>query len=105
MQENRCICCGAVIPEGMQVCPECRVEQESEAPEYSLIILQKEGQEKRKEMPIILSFLIAAGKYILIGLAWMALEKHFYGEVQPRIVDDIIGLILFFYILKGEILQ
>lgn len=56
-------------------------------------------------MPIILSFLIAAGKYMLIGLAWMALEKHFYGEVQPRIVDDIIGLILFFYILKGEILQ
>lgn len=28
MQENRCICCGAVIPEGMQVCPECREEQE-----------------------------------------------------------------------------
>lgn len=55
-------------------------------------------------MPIILSFLIAAGKYMLIGLAWMALEKHFYGEVQPRIVDDIIGLVLFFYILKGEIL-
>lgn len=73
--------------------------------EYSFIVLQKEGQEERKEMPIILSFLIAAGKYMLIGLAWMALEKHFYGEVQPRIVDDIIGLILFFYILKGEILQ
>lgn len=105
MRENRCICCGAVIPEGMQVCPECRVEQESEAPEYSFIVIQKEGQEERKEMPIILSFLIAAGKYMLIGLAWMALEKHFYGEVQPRIVDDIIGLILFFYILKGEILQ
>jgi RNA polymerase subunit RPABC4/transcription elongation factor Spt4 len=105
MQENRCICCGAVIPEGMQVCPECRTEQEDEVPEYSFIVLQKEGQEERKEMPIILSFLIAAGKYMLIGLAWMALEKHFYGEVQPRIVDDIIGLILFFYILKGEILQ
>ena len=118
MQENRCICCGAVIPEGMQVCPECREEQEREAPEYdekavqeaqkkapeySLIILQKE-EEEEKEMPIILSFLIAAGKYMLIGLAWMALEKHFYGEVQPRIVDDIIGLVLFFYILKGEIL-
>lgn len=103
MQENRCICCGAVIPEGMQVCPECRVEQESEAPEYSLIILQKE-EEEEKEMPFILSLLIAAGKYMLISLAWMALEKYFYGEVQPRIVDDIIGLILFFYILKGEIL-
>lgn len=65
MQENRCICCGAVIPEGMQVCPECRTEQEDEVPEYSFIVLQKEGQEERKEMPIILSFLIAAGKYML----------------------------------------
>lgn len=104
MQENRCICCGAVIPDGMQVCPECREEQEDGLAGYSLIILQKEEQEEEKEMPIILSFLIAVGKYMLIGLAWMALEKHFYGEVQPRIVDDIIGLILFFYILKGEIL-
>lgn len=48
MQENRCICCGAVIPEGMQVCPECRTEQEDEVPEYSFIVLQKEGQEERK---------------------------------------------------------
>lgn len=23
MRENRCICCGEVIPEGMQVCPVC----------------------------------------------------------------------------------
>lgn len=84
MQENRCICCGAVIPEGMQICPECRVEQESEPLEYSLIILQKKEQEERKEMPFILSLFIAAGKYMLIGLAWMALEKHFYGEVQPQ---------------------
>lgn len=105
MRENRCICCGTVIPEGMQVCQECRAEQEDEVPEYRFIVLQKEGQEERKEMPFILSLFIAAGKYMLIGLAWMALEKHFYGEVQPRIVDDIIGLILFFYILKGEILQ
>lgn len=104
MRENRCICCGAVIPEGMQVCPECREKQEGEVPEYSLMILQEEEEEEEKEMPFILSFLIAAGKYMLISLAWMALEKHFYGEVQPRIVDDIIGLILFFYILKGEIL-
>ena len=23
MSENRCVCCGAVIPEGTQVCPHC----------------------------------------------------------------------------------
>lgn len=24
MRAERCVCCGAVIPEGMQVCPRCR---------------------------------------------------------------------------------
>lgn len=104
MQENRCVCCGAVIPEGIQVCPDCREEQEDSLPEYGLTILQRAEKEEVKEMPFILSFLTAASKYMLISLAWMALEKYFYGEVQPRIVDDIIGLVLFFYILKGEIL-
>ena len=23
MSENRCVCCGAIIPEGTQVCPTC----------------------------------------------------------------------------------
>lgn len=23
MSENRCVCCGAVIPEGRQCCPDC----------------------------------------------------------------------------------
>ena len=23
MSENRCVCCGAIIPEGTQVCPNC----------------------------------------------------------------------------------
>ena len=25
MEENRCICCGVIIPEGLQVCPSCQV--------------------------------------------------------------------------------
>lgn len=25
MAENRCICCGEIIPEGMMVCPKCQV--------------------------------------------------------------------------------
>ena len=48
MQENRCICCGAVIPEGMQVCPECREEQEKKLPGYILLIPQKEEEEEEK---------------------------------------------------------
>lgn len=104
MQENRCICCGAIIPEGTQVCPECRHKQEEEPDldDWGLFLLQKE--EERESMPIFLSFLIALGKFMLICTVWQVLERKFYGAVQPRIVDDIIGLILFFYILKGEIL-
>ncbi len=41
-------------------------------------------------------------RYLLIGLLWQFLEFHFYGQVQPRIVDDIIGLFLFYYITKRE---
>lgn len=24
--DNTCVCCGALIPEGRQVCPQCEVE-------------------------------------------------------------------------------
>lgn len=27
MREERCVCCGAVIPEGRQVCPQCEVDE------------------------------------------------------------------------------
>ena len=26
MSENRCVCCGGIIPEGQQVCPLCQKE-------------------------------------------------------------------------------
>lgn len=26
--ENRCVCCGAIIPEGRMVCPLCEMEAE-----------------------------------------------------------------------------
>lgn len=29
--ENRCVCCGAVIPEGWMVCPLCEMEVEEHA--------------------------------------------------------------------------
>lgn len=41
-------------------------------------------------------------KFLLIAIFWKFLEVHFYGAAQPRIVDDIIGLILFYYITRQE---
>ena len=41
-------------------------------------------------------------KYILIVILWQALEMVFYGAVQHRVVDDIIGVILFWYIYRSE---
>ena len=29
MNDNTCVCCGDQIPEGMQVCPKCRKENEN----------------------------------------------------------------------------
>lgn len=31
MAEDKCICCGAVIPEGLQVCPSCEAKSQSAA--------------------------------------------------------------------------
>ncbi len=45
---------------------------------------------------------VASIKYILIVILWQALELIFYGVVQHRIVDDIIGIILFWYIYQCE---
>ncbi len=40
MEENRCICCGEIIPEGLQVCPSCQVS----ACHY--VVCTKEAYEK-----------------------------------------------------------
>ncbi len=46
--------------------------------------------QKRKQMEeAVQMFLIA---FTVIGLLWMGLEWMIYGEVQPRIVDDLISL-------------
>ena len=39
---------------------------------------------------------------ILINIVWQILEMVFYGKVQPRIVDDVIWLILFRYIYLAK---
>ena len=44
-------------------------------------------------------------KGLLISFLWKVLELIFYGEIQPRIVDDIIYLFLVYYIYKSEILS
>lgn len=41
-------------------------------------------------------------KYLLISILWQILELIFYGAVQPRVVDDIIGIFLYYYIFRNE---
>lgn len=36
--EDRCVCCGAVIPEGTMVCPSCFVNQEHIQTNYDRIV-------------------------------------------------------------------
>ena len=50
----------------------------------------------------MVKLIVALLKYIIICALWMELEIKLCGKAQPRIVDDIIGLILFYYILKSE---
>ena len=30
LDDNRCVCCGEIIPEGRQVCPRCEIREEKE---------------------------------------------------------------------------
>ena len=39
----------------------------------------------------ILSYAII---YVLVWLVWCGLESLIYGEIQPRVVDDIVSLLL-----------
>ena len=49
---------------------------------------------KKKERRIIIERILKTLYwFIVIAIAWQVLELVIYGEVQPRLVDDIIGLI------------
>ena len=37
--------------------------------------------------------------YIIMAMIWTGLEKAIYGEVQPRIVDDIMAFLYTFIIV------
>ena len=45
---------------------------------------------------------VATLKFMVICVLWMALELLFYRRIQPSGADDIIGLVLWYYIWKGE---
>ena len=45
-------------------------------------------------MRAVKSFILTLGISYLVCLLWMGLEVIFYGEVQPRVVDDIIMLVI-----------
>ena len=39
--------------------------------------------------------------WIVFALVWMGLELLLYGEIQPRIVEDIMWLLFFPFIYKA----
>lgn len=42
--EDRCICCGAIIPEGIQVCPKCEEKSEEESVNKKVVIMNDPGR-------------------------------------------------------------
>lgn len=41
-------------------------------------------------------FLATLGIFFLFNVIWQSLELHFYGEIQQRIVDSIMGVFIFY---------
>ena len=64
MGENRCICCGEVIPEGLQVCPAC---------------VRKSGQKKPEKrhfdaMALLIGFCAVVGVAVTAGILAFAVD-------------------------------
>ncbi len=53
----------------------------------------------RSKRKVFMDALLTA---ILVCIVWQILEMVFYGKVQPRIVDDVIWIILWRYIYLAE---
>lgn len=43
----------------------------------------------------------AIGWYLVLAAIWQLLELIFYKEIQPRIVDDIMGVLFFQFIYRA----
>lgn len=43
----------------------------------------------------------AIGWYLILVIIWQVLELVFYKEIQPRIVDDIMGILFFVFIYQA----
>jgi hypothetical protein len=43
----------------------------------------------------------AIGWYLILVIIWQLLELIFYKEIQPRIVDDIMGVLFFQFIYQA----
>ena len=59
MGENRCVCCGTIIPEGLQVCPTC----------------ERKEQQQIKQTEKLCSILVSCGVMVaILGVAvwWVA---------------------------------
>jgi hypothetical protein len=48
------------------------------------------------------AFIASCIELFLLNLVWMGLKLIIYGEVQHRIVDDIIGILILYKFYKGN---
>lgn len=47
-KENRCVCCGAIIPEGKQICYSCEIQEYEDIAQMKAIKEQREKRERKK---------------------------------------------------------
>lgn len=63
--------------------------------------MDSEKFSKNKKESIMRQALKAIGWYLVLAVIWQLLELIFYKEIQPRIVDDIMGVLLFQFIYRA----
>lgn len=47
-KENRCVCCGAIIPEGRQICYSCEIQEYEDRAQMKALKEQRNKKERKK---------------------------------------------------------
>ena len=102
MNENRCVSCGTIIPEGRMVCPMCEAEPQNDSPIIEMTI-KIDTINKVKDFCNLCSKCagevdVYSAKYIVSGKSIMGLfsldllkdlKVRFYGNVPNEVKEGI----------------
>lgn len=72
---DRCVCCGEIVPEGRQVCPQCEVELQSKPDVGAILGIEEKIDENLISEDWIKFYKVCPALYELCGLRLTFTQK------------------------------